>query len=247
MSTTTEPTAPPVVDQPARAGDRTLAAGALAMAGLLVGVQLLATHVIPPLAVFAALYVVLGSVVARRRSRWSVGALLALAVLHVGGSVQFFVANLAHPESPASFLFEAFTILVGLAVIVGSVRALRGHTGITWRLAAGAGGFASVAVIVSLIAAASVDSAVQQPGDTVVETSRSAFPAHVEVPAGGAGLWIDNQDAFHHTLVIGATGDRFELPARTAVRAEVDLDPGTYRFHCDVPGHEDMVGEVTAS
>jgi uncharacterized cupredoxin-like copper-binding protein len=55
-------------------------------------------------------------------------------------------------------------------------------------------------------------------------------------------LWVDNQDPFHHTFVIDGTDVREVLVASSSVRVPVDLAPGSYRFWCDVPGHESMEG-----
>jgi plastocyanin len=75
-----------------------------------------------------------------------------------------------------------------------------------------------------------------------IVTERSRFPEQVELPAGEGVLWVDNQDPFHHTLLIDGTDVREVLAAGSSVRVPVDLAPGTYRFWCDVPGHESMEG-----
>jgi plastocyanin len=110
------------------------------------------------------------------------------------------------------------------------------------RTVAGAVGIALTATVVSLVAAASVDADARQDGDVAIVTERSAFPERVEVPAGEGVLWVDNQDAFHHTFVIDGTDVRQVLAASSSVRIPVDLAQGTYRFWCDVPGHESMEG-----
>ena len=35
-----------------------------------------------------------------------------------------------------------------------------------------------------------------------------------------------------------------ELPADSPVRVELDLAPGTYRYYCDIAGHENMQGTL---
>jgi plastocyanin len=234
--------APPVE---ASRGDRFVAVSALALAVTLVGVQVLAGHLIPPLAVFGLVYLVLGTALLRWRRRWLLALSLVIALLHVGGSYPFFVANLAHPETPGSFLLEATVLTVGLTLIVGAIGGLRGaRPGSRRPIAYGAIGLASVAVLISLVAASSVDSEARQPGDIAVEAVHSTFPERVEVPEGGATLWVDNRDPFHHTFVIEGTEVHGALPGNAAVRIDVDLEPGTYRYLCDVPGHDDMFGEL---
>jgi plastocyanin len=107
-----------------------------------------------------------------------------------------------------------------------------------------AGGLAVVAIVVAVAASARVDAEPAQAGDVVVEVVGFHFPDVITVPAGGSALWVDNQDLIRHTLVVEGTGVHVELPASTSVRSEVDLAPGTYRYFCDVPGHEYMEGQL---
>jgi plastocyanin len=224
-------------------GDRLVAGALLTTAVLLVSYQLLAGHAIPPLAVFAVLTGILGAATLRRRSRWLLVLDAGVAVLYLGGSVPFMAANLAHPESPVSFLAEVFLLLALATVVVGVVLRLRDASDpARRRTVIAAVSIAGVATVVSLVAAASVDAEAQQDGDVPLVIERSTFPEVVEVAAGDAVVWVDNQDAFHHTFLIDGTDVREVLAASSAVRVPVDLAPGTYRFWCDVPGHESMQG-----
>jgi plastocyanin len=243
-------TARPKPQQPARetagdpgGGDRFVAA-ALAVTGLVyVAILLLAGELIPPVALFAALYLALGAAVARWAGRRMLIAVVVLVSLHLLTSIPFFAANLAHPESPVSFLVEAFVALAAITALLGAIAGLRG-TVERRRIAFAALGLAVVAVVIAVIASAGVESEARAAGDTPVEVAGALFPEQVEVPAGGAVLWVDNQDAFHHTLVVEGTDLRQVLPGSTAVRMDLDLAPGTYRYLCDVPGHERMEGEL---
>jgi plastocyanin len=225
------------------AGDPLVAGALLTSAVLFLTYQLLAGHVIPPLAIFGLLTAVLGVATLRRRSRWLLAVDALIAVLYLGGGVPFMAANLAHPESPVSFLAEVFLLVTLVTVVVGVV--------LRWRAAsdrarhqtvAGALALAGLATVVSLVAAASVDADARQDGDVAIVTEGSVFPAQVAVPAGEAVLWLDNQDPFHHTFLIDGTDLREVLVANSSVRVPVDLAPGSYRFWCDVPGHESMEG-----
>jgi plastocyanin len=229
--------------RPDPSGDRFVGGALLTTAGLLVSYQLLAGHVIPPLAIFAVILGLLGVLTLRRRSRWLLLVDAAIALVYVVGSVPFFAANLAHPESPVSFLAEVFLLVALLTVVLGVVLRLRGAGDrARRRTLLGAVGLAGVATVVSLVAAASVDAEARQDGDVPLVTERSTFPERVEVPAGEAVLWVDNTDPFHHTFLIDGTDIREVLAAGSSVRVPVDLAPGSHRFWCDVPGHESMEG-----
>jgi plastocyanin len=225
-------------------GDRFVATSALLVVGLLVLIQILARHVIPPLAIFGLTYAVLGVAALRSRNRWIAGVAIVLGLLYVVGSYPFYSAVLAHPDSPAGFVAESFLVLAATVLLIGGVTGMREAWTKTRRpMALSAGALAIVAVVVALAAAAGVETSQQQPGDVIVEAERSLFTAHVDVAAGGA-LWVENRDLFHHTLVVEGTDVHVGLPARKAVRVEIDLAPGTYRYFCDVPGHETMEGEL---
>lgn len=244
MSLNVELPRPTVTDAPTEPrGDRLVGGSLLLAASLLFGLQILAGHVIPPLATFGAVTVVLGGVTLWRRPRWLLIVDALVAVLYLGGSVPFLAANLAHPESPGSFLAEVFILLAFLSVLTGVVLRLRGAGALARRRAVvGAVGVAVVATVVSLVAAATVDAEARQDGDIAIASDRSVFPSEVEMSAGDAVLWLDNRDPFHHTFLIDDTDVRAVMPANSSVRVPVDLAPGSYRFWCDVPGHDSMEG-----
>jgi uncharacterized cupredoxin-like copper-binding protein len=64
-----------------------------------------------------------------------------------------------------------------------------------------------------------------------------------EVAAGPHTFAVANEGKIEHDLAI--EGDQLEdepktklIPPKEAVRLEVDLPPGEYKFYCTVPGHE---------
>jgi plastocyanin len=231
--------------EPPRAGDRFVGSGLLLLAALFVSVQVMAREVIPPLAIPAVVYAALGAAVLWQARRWLVITTIVLIVAHVASSIPFLAEALAHPETPASFLPDALIIIVAVAVFAGAIAGLRGV--VTRRPITLTGGvLAAVVVVISAVAASGVDADVLQAGDVPIEAVGAYFPAQVQVPAGGAVLWVDNQDPFRHTLVIEGTDVHVELPGSTSVRVPTDLAPGTYRYLCDVPGHERMTGELVA-
>jgi plastocyanin len=244
MSLNVELPRPIVTDAPTEPrGDCLVGGWLLVVASLLFSLQILAGHVIPPLAIFGTLTAVLGGMTLRRRPRWLLIVDAMVAVLYVAGSAPFMAANLTHPESPGSFLAEVFVLVAFMSVLTGVVLRLRGlgaparQRAVVWAVAV-----AVVATVVSLVAAATVDAEARQDGDIAIASDRSAFPSEVEMPAGDAMLWLDNRDPFHHTFLIDDTDIRAVMPANSSVRVPVDLASGSYRFWCDVPGHDSMVG-----
>lgn len=248
MTTVAErPQLHPDTEEPAARGDRFVATALLVVAVAQLALQVIAGHVIPPVLVFAAVYLVLAAVVARHRRRWVLITAIVVPVAHLVGSVPFMAEGLAHPESPVGFLFEVIVLLGVVTAVLGATASLRGAAPARRRpIMIGVAAVGAVAVAVSAAAAAGVDDAARQDGDVVVEADGEEFPDLVEVPAGGATLWVDNRDPFHHTIVIEGSQHRTVLPAGTSVRVDVDLAPGTYRYLCDVPGHETMEGELIA-
>ena len=244
MSLNVERPRPTVTDAPTELrGERLVGCSLLLAASLLFGLQILAGHVIPPLAISGTLSAVLGGVTLRRRARWLLIVDALVAVLYLVGSVPFLAANLAHPESPGSFLAEVFILLAFLSVLIGVVLRLRGAGALARRrVVVGVAAVAVVATIGSLVAATTVDTEARQDGDITIASDRSLFPSEVEMPAGDAVLWLDNRDPFHHTFLIDDTDIRAVMPANSSVRIPVDLAPGSYRFWCDVPGHDSMEG-----
>jgi hypothetical protein len=243
MSTTLERSTTPPGARVAP-GDTHLGGVLLALAAVLVLYQVVTAPFIPVLTIFAVLYAAVGVGLWRSRRRWLllVAGLLALAYL-VGGA-PVFAEHLAHPESPLGFLTDV-VILLGLgAVLVGVVRALRGIAPAVHRpVVVGAVAIGGVALVVSALAVIGTDSQAHRPGDVEVVVSEWAYP-DLAVPTTASALWIDNRDPFHHTLRVEGIGVRAVLPASTAVRVPLDVAPGTYRYFCDVPGHEDMSGTL---
>lgn len=107
----------------------------------------------------------------------------------------------------------------------------------------GAGIAALGAVAVTGVAASQVTADPQETGDVAVAAADTQYPDRVELASGDV-LWVDNQDPYRHTLVIEDTDVHVELPGSASVRVPTELEPGTYRYYCDVPGHEHMEGEL---
>lgn len=65
-------------------------------------------------------------------------------------------------------------------------------------------------------------------------------------PAGEVTIAIDNQGASLHDVTIEALDVKVEAEGGETASETVEVEPGTYEYHCSVPGHaETMSGEIT--
>jgi plastocyanin len=155
------------------------------------------------------------------------------------------VQDLSHPESPAPFIATAIVIGSGIITVVLAVLAARGRPARARRVwTAGLAGL-GVLVVGSLVAAGAVDDVTVQPGDTVVAAQDYEFPERVEIDPTSDAIVIDNEDRGRHTFVVDDRIARVEVPASSRVRVDIgSLEAGSYRYYCDVPGHEAMEGTI---
>lgn len=222
-----------------------LPAACYVLAATTVLIQVAAGLPIPPLLAFGILFVGTGvAAQVRLAARWPVVVALVLAALLLLANVPFLISDLAHPESIFGF---APTLLIGLAALVVlalAALALARSATSARPVLLGAAGLAVLGLAGSAVATAGLDDDERQPDDVVVVAEDAEFPDRVEVDAGGAGLYVENDDPFRHTIVVDEAGVSRELPGSTGRRVEVELDPGEYRYYCDVPGHEDMEGTL---
>ncbi len=234
----------PEAARPAVAGDRFVALGLFVLAAMFVALQVIAGEVTPFWGLPAVIYLALGLAILWRALRWLLIVAVVVPLLQVATGAPFMIQGFTHPETPASFLPEVFIVVASVVVVVGAAMALRGADRRSRRpIAALAGLIVAGAVTVSVVATSGVSSAVKQGGDVPVTAANVNYPERIEVQQGGA-LWAQNQDPFRHTFVVEGTNVRAELPGSAAVRVDVDLAPGTYKFVCDVPGHEETMRGV---
>lgn len=135
--------------------------------------------------------------------------------------------------------------MVGLVTAGAAVFAAREEPPNGARVVAlAAGGVVVVGVAASVVITIGVEDDERQDGDIVVTSRDTAFPMRLTVPAGAVGFFVENEDVYRHTILIEGTDVEVELPGSTDRRFETELDPGEYRFYCDVPGHDSMAGTL---
>lgn len=80
----------------------------------------------------------------------------------------------------------------------------------------------------------------------VVAQNTEFVPTRLEVVAGEVTIVLANQDFFWHTVTIPDLDVRIAAPMRATASGTFTASPGTYRFVCEIPGHEGagMVGTL---
>jgi plastocyanin len=71
-----------------------------------------------------------------------------------------------------------------------------------------------------------------------------------ELPAGESAVELINQGAAQHNVVIDDLGSEpiMQADPGETVQGTVSLEPGEYRYHCSIPGHETLMnGTVIVS
>jgi plastocyanin/mono/diheme cytochrome c family protein len=72
-------------------------------------------------------------------------------------------------------------------------------------------------------------------------------PTELKIPANtDVTITAVNKGNLPHTFTVPGVADTGEVPAGQSVDVKVNLKPGTYDFHCAIPGHEaaGMVGKL---
>jgi plastocyanin len=162
-------------------------------------------------------------------------------------NVSVAIEDLRHPETFAGFVLMATAVITGLLVGASGVlaatrrapRAARPTAAVAIGVAVACAAFAGIATV-------STTSDPRVAGDIVIDVRNMVYP-DVTLTAGANVLFIDNHDLVRHTLLIEGTDIAAEIPGTTSRRITVDLAPGTYRYICDVPGHEGMRGTITVT
>ena len=228
---------------------RLLTALAVVMPLWAVALTIVAGEIIPPVLIFAVLFVGAAVLLRRLPNRAGPITFLVVSVLLIALNAPFILGDLSHPESALGFILTVIPTITGLLGIVASIGALRAWPSpkatLAWRVAAG---LFAVLVVVGVVAALGLEDDTAVAGDLHIAAEEIEFaPNDLTAPVGTVGFFIDNDDPIRHTFSIEDEGIEIELPAGTARRVEVDLAAGTYTFVCTVPGHEDMEGTLTVS
>jgi plastocyanin len=220
--------------------------GSFGIAAVLVVGMALVGDFIPPVLVFAALFVI-GGVLARREGRAGPIMLAILSVLFLGLNAPFIVPALSVPASTVDFLMTTISVTLAIVVLVAAVARLRRSPSseLPKRLAVAAVLVIVATAVLSVVARAGYDSAVAQAGDIELVTQDIEFADDsLSADAGTISVFVDNKDSTYHTFTIEELGVDVTIPGGQSARATFDADPGTYTFIC-VPHEGLMDGKLT--
>lgn len=212
-----------------------------------VALTIFAGEVIVPVAIIAAVLVLAWLATEWKPNKISYTTFGVLSLLVVLLNAPFLVTDISHPESAIGFNTTTLPVLAALAGIgVGLSVWWRGIATAGPKTLAVLGAAFLVGLIVSVIAAFGLESDTPHAGDLDIVAKRADYtPESLTASAGTAGIFVENHDPFRHTFTMTELGIDIELPANTNRRVEVSLAPGTYQFHCRVPGHDAMTGVIT--
>lgn len=236
---TSMPSTAPTTTNPRRPWISLLAWSVLVSAGVDIAVMTLTGVVIPPVAIGAVVSIA-GVALLRRFPRGAVAALATISVLLVVTGAPFVVPLLAHPGSAVDF-FHAAVHLGGRLVAIAAAVAVWRQASPAAALWLGRLAFAALcaAAVVAAVGMARTPHDAPAADDVTVVIRDFAFPSQVQVSSGGS-IFAQNADFVGHTFSVESTGLSHQLPGRAGLRFAVDLEPGSYRLFCAVPGHEAM-------
>jgi plastocyanin len=143
-----------------------------------------------------------------------------------------------------SLLAPVLLIASILSLLEGRVRRLQGAT----PPRALAGLAAAIFLVMIVMGAVAISGFASQParaGDASIDMKGTKFSTAKLESGQAVSIHLVNKDSFAHTFTIDGVVDS-TIPASGATRVSFQLAPGTYRYYCAVPGHDqDMHGTLT--
>jgi plastocyanin len=221
----------------------------IATIAVVVGIALILvlSGLIPPLIVFAVLFIV-GLIVMRSKPKAGVITLLVLSVLYLATSVPFIIPGLAVPASAIDFSLNVYVVVVAIVAIVSAIALLRGRDRIPTRTPRLLGSVAVVVIIlgvaVSVVASVTYDTADARAGDVRLVASGIEFSDEsLDADAGTVSVFVDNNDLTLHTFTIDDLDVDVDIPAGKSTRVTFEAGSGSYTYYC-VPHESDMKGKL---
>lgn len=192
---------------------------------------------------------------------WGLIIGLLAGLIGIPFSLDGFRDNLASPNSFLDFAYRPVVTLAGVILLLfgcsaGLIQHFRKRTStegpraVSYAVAGLLGVVALVCLYSVVMTFTDVDSvsAADKDGATLVTAKEFKFDT-AELTASANGetkIVVSNKDFIFHTFVVEGLG----VDAKISPRGETLVvlhspQPGTYTFHCSVPGHESMRGTLT--
>ena len=204
--------------------------------------------IIPPMVVFAVLFIV-GVFLLRTKEKPAAILLLVIHLAMFALSLPFTIPSLMVPASAIDFSLTLFLSILNLIGIASSIAVLRGQGDV---VSSAARTIATVGIVVilagvafSVYSAVSYDSAEAQQGDIRLVTEDTDFSdTSLEADEGTVSVFVDNNDGTTHTFTIEELDVDLEIPGGKAARVTFEAEQGSYEFIC-TPHEEDMAGNIS--
>jgi heme/copper-type cytochrome/quinol oxidase subunit 2 len=213
---------------------------------------------IPPLAVFTVVSLVIAGVVGTGW-RWAPALGTLWSIFIIVGNTEEITYNLAHPNNTQQFNFTVVILAVAVVGVVAGISAAVQNYRSAERSTPGVLPFALTA-LVALCLGAILVAAVPQGGASagVSAEALSGLPAltvassafdqqeiHAKVGETIA-LRLDNRDSEGHSFDIDELNVHAPMPAgQNGLALFKPTRPGTYTFYCGIPAHRSfMVGKL---
>lgn len=220
-------------------------AGAAAI--LIAAITIFGGVVIPPLVVFAVLWLV-GAFLLGRAPKAAAILLLIVFVLFVFLSAPFVIPTLTVPASGGEFILNVASVVAALVGIVAAIAVLRRRDAAQSRAprTLGMAGLAVtlLALVIGVVAAVTYEGATAEEGDIILVAEDIEFDQEsLDAESGTVGVFVDNKDSTLHTFTIDELDVDLAIPAGSTDRVEFDAEPGSYTFYC-IPHEEEMEGTL---
>jgi plastocyanin len=219
----------------------------LAAVAYLIALVLTAIVLDDLLAAVLAAFVLIGLALLRFRSGWFGVALLGLVFAEpLIWTLSGAVSNILRGERFVAIIIPSALAALSLAGVIAAVavvvRRRDPYAGEKW---ASMTAFGAASLFVLFIAASFFfrreGKPVVQPTDILLDAENMAF-SHKELVANTRDITIhlDNHDLWWHTFTIDELGIDLQVPMGANQQITFNAPPGTYRYYCNVPGHEDI-------
>jgi plastocyanin len=197
------------------------------------------------LAALLAAVVLLGLALLRFRRGWFGVALLVLVFTDIViWTLSGAVSNILRGERFIAIIIPSALATISLAGVIAAgavvIRRRDPAAGEKWAPIIGFG--AAILFVLFVVASFFVrreGQQVIQPTDISLAAENMAF-SNTELVAnpGEITVHLDNHDLWWHTFTIDELGIDLQVPMGANQQISFDAPPGTYRYYCDIPGHE---------